>query len=306
MANFYPVRLNTIRKDEKLLFDIYIALGDKYVQYIRAQDEFEGERIDKLKSKGVRKLFIPDDQESAYMKYLEKALDKLSDNSDSLESRSQFAHDSLVTSAENAVKNFETAEGMKHQELQMQKISSFVGSNNKVIQQMLSEANLKFDLNHHSANVSSLCMAIGSNLGIKSKQDITELSIAGLVHDIGKQRFKEDFNPLDEKLSSSQRQIYRAHVMDGVSMLDGKPFISPRILGMIAAHEELGRGKGYPEKKDAFKLPLSYQILILANRFDHFCALNKLAPNLAIDPFFTKHAEDFHEDLINSLATAMC
>lgn len=305
MSNFYPVRLNTLRKDEKLAFDVYVSVGAKYVQYIHADDVFEGERIDKLKNKGVRKLFIPTEQEKNYLDYLEAALDALAQKTTSIEDRTKLAHDSLVTAAENAVKNLETEEGFNQQQRQLAKISDFIGSDRKVIKAIMENLNTELDNNQHAANVSSLCMSVAQKFGITDKTELAELGIAALVHDVGKERFKENYDALGDKMTPQQLQKYRAHVYDGVSALEGKPFISPRILGMVAAHEELGRGRGYPEKKDIFKLPESYQILIMCNRFDHFRTHQQMPSMQAIDAFFEKHANDFSDEMVTILASVL-
>jgi HD-GYP domain-containing protein (c-di-GMP phosphodiesterase class II) len=305
VQKFYPVRLNTLRKDDVLAFDVYVSVGEKFVQYIHAQDVFEGERLDKLKNKGVRKLFIPTEQEKNYLQYLEKALDQLSNTSHSIEDRTQLAHDSLVTAAENAVVNFETEAGLRQQQDHLTKIANFVDSDRKVIKQIMENINSSFDNNHHAANVSSLCMSVAAKAGLTDKQEVSELSIAALVHDVGKERFKENYDVLGDKMSAQQKQAYRAHVSDGVTLLQGKPFISPRILGLVAAHEELGQGRGYPEKKDVFQLPLCYQILIMCNRYDHFKTQQQLPTMKAIDAFFEKHSNDFPDELVTVLASVL-
>ncbi len=305
MSSYYPVRLNTIRKDEKLAFDVFVPVGERYVQYIRAQDEFEGERIDRLKSKGVRKLFIPAGQEQDYLRYLENALDSLANDKVSISDRTKLAHDTLVTAAENAVKNLESEVGFKQQKKQLSKITQFLVSDRKIIKEIMQNFNAELDNNHHAANVSSLSVAVAEKLGITDKADLFDLSMAALLHDVGKQRFKENYDALGESMTQQQLQQYRAHVSDGISLLQEKPFINPRILGLIASHEELGRGRGYPEKKDVFKLPEIYQILILCNRFDHFHTHQQLPTLQALDIFFERHANDFSDELVTVLASVL-
>jgi len=88
-------------------------------------------------------------------------------------------------------------------------------------------------------------------------------------------------------------------------MLAGKAYISPRILGLILSHEELGEGRGFPDKKNLFSLPPSYQILSLANQFDHFATEKRLPLTSAIDPFFDEFGKHFDENLITILASIL-
>ncbi len=71
---YYTVRLNTIRANEVVPFDLFIPLGNRIIQYIHAQDELEDIRIKNLKKHGLKKLFIRPEDEPKYLSYLEEGL----------------------------------------------------------------------------------------------------------------------------------------------------------------------------------------------------------------------------------------
>ena len=102
LKDFFPVRLNTIRPDEVITFDLYLKLSSRYLHYIHCHEELEGERQKKLKSNGVRKVYIKTTDEDAYLSYLESGLSVLKDNSIDLNQKAAMAHDYLITAAENA------------------------------------------------------------------------------------------------------------------------------------------------------------------------------------------------------------
>lgn len=306
MSNdFYSVRINTIRGNEKIPFDLFIQVGAKFIHYTRATDEVEENRLKTLKKHGLKKLYIPSEHERIYLSYLEEGISSLTNKEVSIDERAGRANDTLLVSVENAEKNLETETGYNNQKEQIEKISQFIGQERQAIKSMLASAGLSVDINQHSASVSGLCLAIAGKMEILSKDELTELAYAALLHDIGKTRLKFDYNIPFEELTPSQQKQYRQHPEDGVAMLSGKKFISPRILGLIASHEEFGEGRGYPEKKNLFKLDLSYQILSLTNKFDRFCTVRNLAPFNAVDPFFEIHGNDYDENLIATLASVL-
>jgi HD-GYP domain-containing protein (c-di-GMP phosphodiesterase class II) len=305
MENFYPIRINTLRDDEAVNFDVYIKVGAKYIHYIRTQDEMEAERLKNLKSKGIRKLYILPNHEDSYLLYLDRGIESLADTSKDIKTRAAFAHDTMITAAENAEKNLETQEGFDTQKKHFDLITDFILSERNAIKNMLASAGIAVDNNHHSANVSSLALALASKSGITDKTEIFELGTAALLHDLGKNRLKFDYQRPFNLYTADEKKSYKNHPQDGADMLAGKPYISPRILGLIAAHEEYGIGKGYPEKKNLFTLPIPYQILSLVNRFDHLGAELKLEPFKAMDAFFERHSEDYDENLISTLATIL-
>lgn len=164
--DFLPVRLNTIRADEMITFDIYVKVGARYCHYTRSQDEMEGLRLKNLRAKGVRKFFILQKDEDHYLKYLEDGLDILSDKSKDIKERSALAHDSLVTSAENAERNLENEQGYNGQKKQFEKITSFLLSDKNALKGMLQAAGISTDNHSHSATVSSLALGVAAKMGI--------------------------------------------------------------------------------------------------------------------------------------------
>ncbi len=301
----YTIRLNTIRGNEEIPFDLYVAVGQRLVHYTRARDEMEDDRLRGLKKHGVKKLFIRPEDETAYLKYLELGIESLSNKSVSVEDRAARASSTLIVSVENAERNLDTEVGYESQLRQLEHISGFIGEDRKAIKSMLLASGLSKDTNQHSATVCSLAIAVATKLDGFDKNSLTELAYAALLHDIGKARLKFDYNRPYEELTKDQQRQYQQHPADGVGLLSGKPFISPRILGLIASHEEYGEGRGYPEKKNLFQLDLSYQVISLTNKFDRFCTVKNLQPFQAMDPFFEQHAAFYDENLIATLATIL-
>ncbi len=287
------------------MFDVFLQIGNRFVHYTHSSDPVEARRLKNLKSKGVRKLFIKNEDEPTYLRYLEKGLENLADKSKDLQARGAMAHDTMMMAAENAEKNLETKEGFDAQKRQFDKISDFIVSDRHAIKSILASAGISVDTSHHAANVSSLSLAVASKYGITDKTEIFELGTAALLHDLGKNRLKFDSMKPRDKFTPDELKKFKQHSQDGVDMLAGKPYISPRILGLVLSHEELGEGRGFPEKKNVFSLPPSYQILILVNQFDHFASENKLTLQNAVDPFFEKMGKHFNEELFTVLASVL-
>jgi HD-GYP domain-containing protein (c-di-GMP phosphodiesterase class II) len=302
---FFPIRLNTLRGDEVVSFDIYLQLGTRFLHYTHRSDSVEDRRLKNLKSKGVRKLFIRSEDEKNYLRYLEKGLENLSDKSKDISQRGAMAHDALVMAAENAERTLETQEGFNNQKKQFDKISNFIVSDRHAIKNILAAAGVSVDNSHHAANVSSLAVAVATKAGITDSTEIFELGTAALLHDIGKNRLKFDHMKPREKMTPEELKKFKQHPQDGVDMLAGKPYISPRILGLILSHEEYGEGRGFPEKKNLSTMPLPYQILSMVNHFDHFASENKMSFITAVDHFFEKYGDHFDQQLITILASVL-
>jgi HD-GYP domain-containing protein (c-di-GMP phosphodiesterase class II) len=303
--NYFPIRLNTLRANFPVNFDVFIKVSDKYVHYIRTLDPMEADRLEKLKSKGVKKLFIEPTSESKYLEYLDSGLNSLKDTSKSVTEKGALANDSLVTAAENAERSLETEQGFNQTKQQFGKVVDFLLSDRGAIKSILGSAGSSLDNHQHAATVASLTLAVATRAGITDSKELFEMGLAGLLHDIAKSKLTFDLMRPKDQLTPEERKKYEGHAADGAAMLSGKPFVSPHILGLIANHHEIGRGRGFPEKKDLSKLAKPYQILNLVNDFESYCYENKLEPLKAIDMFFESRVDNFDSELIATLATVL-
>jgi HD-GYP domain-containing protein (c-di-GMP phosphodiesterase class II) len=303
--DLYSIRINTLRANDLVPFDVFIQIGERFVHYSRINEEMEAWRIKSLKGHGVKKLYIDPNHEPLYLSYLEQGLRTLENSDIAVGDRATMAHDTMITSVENAEKNLESESSYNGQKKQLELVSTFLSNESEALKIMLNAAGVSLDNNQHAATVSSLALAVANKIGRIPQQDVTDLGYAALLHDIGKTKLGFQANITLAKLPLEQMKRYKSHPDEAVAMLAGKPFVSPRILGLIASHEEYGQGLGYPGKKDLSRLELPYQILSMVNKFDHFCQDVALPATQAIDQFFEKHKENFKDELMKTLAEVL-
>lgn len=302
---FLPIRIKTLRPNFPVAFDLYIKIGQRYVHYIRDSDPMEADRLNGLKKKGVRKLFIKEESETSYLDYLDEGLDQLANDKVAVEDRGELANDAMTTAADNAERSLESEAGYRRMESHFGKVVEFLTTESGAFQSILKSAGCSPDNSQHSANVATLALGIATKLGLDDSKDQLDLGLAALLHDIGKSRLKFDPNIPRSKLTPDQMKKYRQHPLEGCDLLAGKEFITPRVLALIANHEEIGIGQGFPEKKNLFKLSLQQQALNLANDFDRFCMEKGLEPLQAMDSFYEEREKFFNEDHIGMLATLL-
>lgn len=123
-----------------------------------------------------------------------------------------------------------------------------------------------FDVYEHCLSVCSLAILMSLRLHV-SKEEIHEIGIASLLHDIGLLYITVGYNGKDvEKLPRKEQEEYKKHTVYGYSAVFKEDWISDNTKKMILFHHERVGGTGYPlHEKD---LPVSYQILALAETFD--------------------------------------
>lgn len=301
--SYFPVRINTLRPDDVICFDVFVQVGERYIHYIRRSDPFDGERIVRLKEKGVKKLFIQEDAEQDYLKYLDAGLDRLKDEKLAPTERLALVHDALVTDAENVSRNIENQPGYIHTEQRMKKAAEFLTSENGIVKNVLDSAGFSQDSFQHCANVSTLSVGLASLLGVTQTSELVELGIAALLHDIG--YLKLDFNPRVSisELTLEQLNQFHRHPVIGAEMLSERPYINKKMRDLVSDHEEKGDGIGFPNKKRISTLSLPSQILNLCNEYDRYSFEKKISHKDAAKGFFQDRIGAFDLNHIKMLVT---
>ncbi|MBC3875963.1 HD-GYP domain-containing protein [Undibacterium flavidum] len=143
----------------------------------------------------------------------------------------------------------------------------------------------------HSVNVTLISLLLGKALELP-KDDMLELGIGALLHDVGKMELPDRLRWLDDQSSPAERQLYQSHVAHGVNIAR-KLQLSPNATILIAQHHEYADGSGYPGHIHVEKMTGLSRIISLVNRFDNLCNPSNVAhavtPHEALSQLFTKN-----------------
>lgn len=135
---------------------------------------------------------------------------------------------------------------------------------------------LEFDLSeelNHGKVVSNLAYAVAQELGLPEEK-CYELSIAGMLHDIGKLKLTGYINGRDDPLVIEELKYVRMHSKLGYEELVGQGY-SEFILESILYHHENYDGSGYPSNLEGNQIPIGARILRVC---DVFAALSSDRP----------------------------
>lgn len=104
--------------------------------------------------------------------------------------------------------------------------------------------NLEDPIYSHSLNVALIARVIGKWLHF-SRNDLNVLTLAGLLHDIGKTQIPDEILNKPGKYTDEEFQLMKSHPLLGKKLLNNKGFDS-RILAATLQHHERSDGSGYP------------------------------------------------------------
>lgn len=127
---------------------------------------------------------------------------------------------------------------------QLEMLIEEAGSGFELLNMLLDMGEEKDSTYQHSIQVAMLSRVIGGWAGLP-EQDIAQLGIAGLFHDIGKCCIEAAVLNKTEPLSEKEHELVRQHAVMGYKIVKDKNLDS-RIKQAILSHHERCDGTGYP------------------------------------------------------------
>lgn len=129
----------------------------------------------------------------------------------------------------------------------------------------------------HAKRVSFLCQQMATVLGF-SKEDIQKLSLAGLLHDIGKIAVSSEILKKTTPLTTEEWMQLKAHTEIGAKVVGNGELMDD--IGMaILHHHERFDGSGYPKGIRWEDIPMSSRIITLADSYDTMISQNMYKPS---------------------------
>lgn len=159
----------------------------------------------------------------------------------------------------------------------------------------------------HAMNVTVIALLMGRTLGL-GDDEMAELGLGALLHDVGKIELPERLRHADERYSKDELASYRSHVAHGVA--HGKRMgLAPGALLVLAQHHELADGSGFPLHLKLERMSVAARIVSLVNRYDRLCNPPSLAqahtPHEALSLLFSQSRSQFDASLLNSFIRMM-
>ena len=118
----------------------------------------------------------------------------------------------------------------------------------------------------HAARVSRTSCKFARTMGM-GEEEIAQLEIAALLHDIGKVNVSDAILHKKGPLNAKQEEKMREHPVTGSDILLMAPLLHCYI-PVVRAHHEWYNGHGYPDGLKGDQIPLHARIISLADVYD--------------------------------------
>lgn len=119
----------------------------------------------------------------------------------------------------------------------------------------------------HSVAVCALMVCVARHMGLP-EEEVRELGLAGLLHDIGKMGVAEEILNKQGRLTDAEFAAVKAHPEHGFAMLSKVENIPPVALDVCHHHHEKMDGRGYPFALPADRITLAARLGAVCDVYD--------------------------------------
>jgi putative nucleotidyltransferase with HDIG domain len=144
----------------------------------------------------------------------------------------------------------------------------------------------------HCERVADYALAVARGLGLNDGQQTT-IRIGAYLHDLGKVKVPHEILNKPGKLTDEEFGVIRMHPIWGVELLATVEFpwdIKP----IIRWHHERYDGTGYPDRLQGDEIPLSAQIICIADVFDALTTTRSYRPAMSRVEALSRMADSRH------------
>jgi HD-GYP domain-containing protein (c-di-GMP phosphodiesterase class II) len=119
----------------------------------------------------------------------------------------------------------------------------------------------------HSLNCAILMSIFAKHLQF-SQSDLEDVTLAGLLMDVGMTLLPKDLGRRTDEFSASDKLLMQTHVDIGIEVVERFSDVPPMVYEIIQNHHERIDTSGYPKQKDASELPQYVQMAGIVDCYD--------------------------------------
>jgi len=131
----------------------------------------------------------------------------------------------------------------------------------------------------HSRKVSTYAGALAEAIGL-SPDEVSKVSTAALLHDIGKIGIPDNVLNKKKKLNGENWEVIKTHPRLGANIIGNIPHLVPCVSSILHHHERWDGG-GYPEGLKGEEIPIGARILAVADSFEAMTSARPYRPALS-------------------------
>jgi putative nucleotidyltransferase with HDIG domain len=153
----------------------------------------------------------------------------------------------------------------------------------------------------HSINVCVLSVALGRQVGL-GREELELIGLGGLLHDLGKMKVPLEILNKPDKLTESEFEIMKKHVLFGADLLKKIEDLPQRAIDFVLQHHERYNGRGYPLGLTGDGIDIFGRIAAIVDVYDAITSdrvyRKSMSPYEGIRKIYEWSANDFDKSLV--------
>ncbi len=246
-VDFIPISVATLLPTEAVGLNLYQQEADseRLVLYRGEEYPITLDDLDRLRSRGIHRLYISQESRSLYQKYLRRIAIGTDNTSIPLAARAGALNEVVRDVLQSAFHNNDVDETVSAAEKLGLLAADIVTKDEFAAGDLFQVLHHDYATFTHSANVAFYCGMLGAGLGF-DRTEIEQITTGGLLHDLGKLDIDERILCKPGRLDEWEFRTIRTHPLLGFRKMAHRVDLNEGQLMMAYQHHERLDGKGYP------------------------------------------------------------
>ncbi|HBJ35129.1 MAG TPA: metal-dependent phosphohydrolase [Planctomycetaceae bacterium] len=247
ISDLIAVSVATLSSAAVVGTDLYCQADapERAVLYCRANIALNSEDLERLRQRGITKLYISSEGRREYQKHLRDVASGSGSNSVTMAQRSAALNEVVLAVLEESFVKGDTSDTVETTLEMSQLATRLLTDGDFATGDLFRVLHHDYATFTHSANVAYYLGILATALGY-TKKEVEEIVAGGLLHDLGKLKVDEKILAKPGKLDDAEFELIKKHPRDGFSQLADRKDLTIGQLMMVYQHHEKIDGRGYP------------------------------------------------------------
>ncbi len=246
-TTFIPISVATLLPTEAVGLNLYQQEvdSDRLVLYRSEEFPLTMTDLDRLRNRGIHRLYISVESRSVYQKYLRKIAVASDSQSIPLAARVGALNEVVRDVLRSAFATRDTGQTVAAATKLGILAADIVTRDEFAAGDLIRVLHHDYATFTHSTNVAFFCGMLAAELG-HTRQEVERITTGGLLHDLGKLDIDEEILCKPGRLDDWEYRAIRTHPILGFKKLAHRKDLCEGQLMMAYQHHERLDGKGYP------------------------------------------------------------
>lgn len=273
---YYPLSLDCVEVSTFPDIALYVKQGANYILYKNRGVRLTNGDVKRLQANRVEYVHVSSENADIVRTYLEKNIvGILSDNSLSHKSKNSILCPVLMNYVSDIFKDPQKNEPLDKCRSLLRYLADNLADREELMGLLSNLAMYNAYLVIHSAQVAILSMYVHKTFFNLFSDELLDVGIGGILHDIGMTRVAGDILEKADTLSKHEYYRVRHHTRYSHDILVKMGIKEPIPLTIALSHHERYNGTGYPNRLYEKEIPRS---ALVAGMCDVYCALTTDRP----------------------------